>query len=296
LGKVQKTPQKQAASILGILKQIGLIRILIFLSFPLALLVIAFWETSHEPPIFDAQVHYNQESWHKVSPKAVLNTARELNVPWLLVGSTPNEGTWKLKNSANPRVIRMLIPQHTKEDRDTWFQDERILNYIKQEIAKGGYAGIGEFFLFDGQVNTPVVRGMVELATNHKLVLHARSDPNAIKQLFGMSPNVRILWAHAGMFVGPEKVGEMLNRYPNLWVELSHRVDIAPNGILDPKWREIMLRFPNRFLLGSGTYRNEYWYQFRYTHTRYREWLKELPPEPREMIAYRNGLNLFGMY
>lgn len=296
MGKGRKASQKQSAGVLGTLKQLGLFRILVFLSFPLALLVIAFWETSHEPPIFDAQVHYNQESWHKVSPKAILNTARELNVPWLLVGSTPNEGTWKLKDGSNPRIIRMFVPQHTVEDRDTWFDDERILSYMEQEISRGVYAGIGEFFLFDGQVQTPIVRRMVELATNHKLVLHARSDPKAIEQLFEMGPGTRILWAHAGMFVSAEKVGEMLNRYPNLWVEISHRVDIAPNGKLDPKWREVMLRFPNRFLLGSGTYRIEYWYQFRYIHARYREWLMELPPEPRERIAYRNGLSLFGMY
>lgn len=296
MGKGQKAPGQRPSNKSRSLRTNKLFRLLVFLSFPLALLVIAFWETTHEPPIFDAQVHYNRESWHKVSPEAVINTARELNVPWLLVGSTPNEGTWKLDDTGNPRIIRMLIPQHTPEDRDTWFEDERMLNYIEQEIARGIYAGIGEFFLFDGQVQTPVVRGMVELATNHKLVLHARSDPNAIKQLFEMGPNVRILWAHAGMFIGPKKVGELLNEYPNLWVEISHRVDIAPNEVLDPAWREVMLRFPNRFLLGSGTYRNEYWYQFRYTHTKYREWLKELPPEPREMIAYRNGLNLFRLY
>lgn len=296
MGKEQKTRGSKSASILDVLKHIGLLRILIFLSFPIALLVIAFWETSHEPPIFDAQVHYNRESWQKVSPEAVINTARELNVPWLLVGSTPNEGTWKLEDTGNPRIIRMFIPQHTPEDRDTWFNDERIMKYMDQEIGKGGYAGIGEFFLFDGQVNTPVVRHMVELATNRRLVLHARSDPAAIRQLFEMGPRLRILWAHAGMFTKPETVGEMLNRYPNLWVEISHRIDIAPGGELDPAWRAVMLRFPNRFLLGSGTYRYEYWYQFRYTHTHYREWLLQLPPEPREMIAYRNGLRLFRLY
>lgn len=290
MGKRQKT------TVFHILKRIGVVRTLVFLSFPIALLVIAFWETSHEPPIFDAQVHYNKESWHKVSPEAVINTAREFNVRWLLVGSTPNEGTWKLESTGNPRIIRMLVPQHTREDRDSWFKDERMINYMEQEIARGGYAGIGEFFLFDGQVDTPVVHRMVELANNNKLVLHARSDPIAIEQLFEMAPNIRIIWAHAGMFTAPEKVGELLNRYPRLWVELSHRIDIAPQGKLDPRWREVMLRFPNRFLLGSGTYTNEYWYQFRYTHTQYREWLKELPPESREMIAYRNGLSLFGLY
>jgi len=296
LTKGQKTRGNRPASVLGVLRQIGFFRTLVFLSFPAALLIIAFWETSHEPPIFDAQVHYNRESWQKISPEAVINTARELNIPWLLVGSTPNEGTWKLEDTGNPRLIRMFIPQHTPEDRETWFSDEKIMNYMDQEVGRGVYAGIGEFFLFDGQVDTPVVRHMVTLASNRQLVLHARSDPAAIKQLFELGPRLRILWAHAGMFTKPETVGEMLNQYPNLWVEISHRVDVAPGGELDPDWRTLMLRFPNRFLLGSGTYRNEYWYQFRYNHTQYREWLMTLPQETREMIAYRNGLSLFSLY
>ncbi|MDH3562640.1 MAG: hypothetical protein OEN49_04495, partial [Gammaproteobacteria bacterium] len=36
-------------------------RSIVFISLPLALLVVAFWETEQEPPIFDAQVHYNIE-------------------------------------------------------------------------------------------------------------------------------------------------------------------------------------------------------------------------------------------
>jgi len=293
LGKKQqpKDRPKNRNSILAI----GFGRILVFLSLPAALLVVAFWEVSHEPPIFDAQVHYNENSWHKVSSKAVINTARELNVPWLLVSSTPNAGTWKLEDSENPRIIPMLVPGHSREDQDSWFMDQQIQKYMEEEIARGVYAGIGEFHLFDGQVNTAVVRRMVELATINNLVLHARSDPNAIKQLFIMGPKLRILWAHAGMFTQPETVGKLLDQHVNLWVEISHRGDVAPNGRLDPKWREIILRHPNRFLLGSGTYREEYWYQFRYIHTRYREWLKELPPEPMAMVAYLNGMSLFGL-
>ncbi|MDH3514650.1 MAG: hypothetical protein OEM83_07265, partial [Gammaproteobacteria bacterium] len=56
---------------------------------------------------------------------------------------------------------------------------------------------------------------------------------------------------------------------------------------------EIMLRHPDRFLLGSGTYTSQYWYQFRYYHDRYRGWLKDLPYGVAERIAFRNGLELF---
>lgn len=270
-------------------------RTIVFLSLPLAILAVALWKPEHEPPIFDAQVHYNQESWERVSVKAILNTANEVNVRWLLVGSLPNEGTWRLYGGDPERVIPMLVPYRTREQRETWFADPNMQRYMEDEIRERNYRGIGEFFLFDGQVDTPVVRRMVELAQQHRLVLHARSDANAIRQLFALGSELRIIWAHGGMFTPPGTIGELLGRYSRLWVDISHRGDVAPNGTLDPEWREIMLRHPDRFLLGSGTYNAHYWYQFRYYFERYRDWLKTLPPDVAENIAFRNGLELFGL-
>ncbi len=270
-------------------------RAIVFISLPLALVSIALWKPTHEPPIFDAQVHYNQESWRSVSVEAILHTAKEMNVPWLLVSSLPNEGTWRLYQGDRDRVIPMMVPYRTRAERNTWFNDPKTLSYIESELDIIPYRGIGEFFLFDGQVDTPVVRGMIEIAQKRHLVLHARSDDNAIRQLFALGPGLRILWAHAGMFTPPGTVGEMLGRYPRLWVEISHRGDVAPNGKLSPEWREIMLLYPDRFLLGSGTYTTEYWYQFRYYFDKYRDWLKQLPPGPAERIAFRNGLELFDL-
>jgi len=271
-------------------------RVLVFLSVPLALALFALYDLHKQvylPPIFDAQVHYNGNSWNGVSEQAVMNTAKELNIPWLLVASTPNEGTWRLYGEDSVRVIPMLVPGFTSEDRNTWFNDPKIQDYIDRELDNHPYRGIGEFFLFDGQLDTPVVRHVVALAVERKLVLHARSDPNAIRQLFELGPSLRILWAHAGMHTSPEAIDSLLYRYPNLWLEISHRVDVAPKGKLDPAWRKLMLRYPDRFLLGSGTYNSQYWYQFREYHSRYRDWLKELPPTVAEQIAFRNGLRLF---
>ena len=270
-------------------------RALVFVSLPVGVIWLAMWKPSHEPPIFDAQVHYNEESWQRVSVKAVLNTAQEINVPWLLVGSTPNEGTWRLHRGDSQRVIPMFVPYRTQADRETWFENAASISFMEQALKSGDYRGIGEFRLFDGQVDTPVVRRMVELAAEHQLILHARTDPQAIRQLFALDPGLRILWAHAGMFTQPETISYLLDDFPNLWVEISQRGDIAPNGSLKEDWRKLMLRHHDRFLLGSGTYRSNYWYQFRYYMSRYRDWLKELPPEIAEGIAFRNGLDLFGL-
>lgn len=270
-------------------------RAIVFVSLPLVLLVIAFWETKHEPPIFDAMVLYNEEAWGRVPVKAIIGTARELNVPWMVVGSTPNEGTWRLAAADRTRIIPMFVPHRSRDERTIWYNEPEVLQLMETEIGRGVYRGIGEFWLSDGQINTPNVKRMVELAAKHNLVLHARSDPAALEQLFALNPKVRIMWAHAGIFAKPDKIGEMLDRFPLLWAELSHRADVAPHGKLNAEWRALLMRHPNRFLIGSGTYTSQYWYQFRYAHGNHRDWLKELPPEVAERIAYRNGLELFAL-
>jgi len=270
-------------------------RVIVFLSLPLLILSAYLWKPNTSPPIFDAQVHYNEDVWDRASVNAILNTAKAKNVPWMLVGSLPNEGTWRLYDEAPDRIVPMMIPYHDRYERDTWFKDQKNLAYIESEINSKPYRGIGEFFLFDDQVDTPVIRGMVEIALKRKLILHARTDQYAISQLFSLGPELRIIWAHGGMFTQPEAIGSMLARFPHLWVDISHRTDVAPGGKLSPAWSEVIQQYPGRFLLGSGTYSLEYWTQFRYYFDRYRAWLKELPPYMAEQVAFRNGIELFGL-
>lgn len=268
-------------------------RALVFVSLPAVLVAVALWNPERTPPIFDAQVHYNEEAWGVYSPTTILNTAKKLNIPWMAVSSTPNDGTFRLDGQGAVRIVPLFVPYRSAGDRDDWFQKAEIIPMLEAALASGRYRGIGEFHLYDGQVDTTVVRRLVELAAEHRLVLSAHSDSNAIRQLFALDPRIRILWAHAGMTTSPATVGEMLGRYPRLWAELSHRTDVAPRGNLTPEWRELLLRHSDRFLLGSGTYSNEYWQQFRYNFIRYRDWLEDLPPVVAERIAYQNGLDLF---
>jgi hypothetical protein len=269
-------------------------RTLAFLSLPLALLAIALWDDGEKQiPIFDVQLHYNQEAWPYVSPTAVINTLDELAVPHALVSSTPNEGTFKLLQQGSQRIIPMFSLYRKREDRETWFEDVDVLAHMERELRNWNYKGIGEFHLFGGQTETPVVRGLVKLATEYDMVLHAHSDPGAVESLFAMNPKVKILWAHAGMLTTPETVGRLLDRYPALWAELSHRLDVAPKGRLDPAWQALLLRHPDRFMIGTGTYSNEYWYQFRYILKQHRAWLNQLPPSVTEQIAYKNAARLF---
>ncbi len=147
--------------------------------------------------------------------------------------------------------------------------------------------------MFGADADGAVMRGVVQLARTHGLALHSHADADAIERQFKQDPQARILWAHAG-FDRPEKVREMLRKYPLLAVDLAYRSDHAPGGRLDPAWRAVMLELPDRFLLGTDTFTPERWYGVA-EHTRLaRQWLAELPPDAAERIAHGNGERLFG--
>ncbi len=249
----------------------------------------------HTPAIVDVQMHYNQESWQQFSPTAIIGTLEQLNVTSAVVSSTPDVGTSRLQAAGPLRVMPFLSLYRARDDRNRWFLDNSIPSYIENALAQKPYRGIGEFHFLDGQVDTPVVRKLLALAKQYDLVLMVHSDTQAIKQLYAMEPDLRIIWAHAGMNTTPFIIQNMLYQYPSLWAEVSHRTDIAPDNQLDARWRDLFLRYPERFMVGSGTYNNEYWYQYRYFIANIRKWLHQLPPDVASLIAYRNAMRLLAI-
>jgi hypothetical protein len=268
-------------------------RAIVFMSLPLALVAVAFSGPDRLPPIFDVQLHYNEDAWEGYSSHGIVRSLQRLNVRWAAVSSTPNEGTHRLFRLDARRVVPLLVPYRSRDDREHWIEDPATIEWLARELDQGSYRGIGELHLYEGRVDTPVLRRLVALAVRHDLVLSVHAQPNVIEQLFGLDRRMRVLWAHAGFRASPRTVGYMLEMYPNLWAELSHRVDIAPDGELVPEWRALFERFPHRFMIGSGTYTNEFWHRYGLTLEHNRAWLRQLPPALAERVAYRNALDLF---
>ena len=88
----------------------------------------------------------------------------------------------------------------------------------------------------------------------------------AVEAMLTTYPGVKILWAHAGMSASAQRVGALVDRYPMLWVELALRSDVAPGGVLDPGWRQLFLRHPDRFLVGTDTWVTPRWESVRDGH------------------------------
>ncbi len=245
-------------------------------------------------PIFDAHIHYNRSAWESLSPETVLFILNRAGVDRALVSSTPDDGTLLLHETAPGRIVPFLHPYRSDADVAAWTRDPSVLDYVEERLERGIYRGIGEFHLGPGDAASPVVVGIHRMAARQGLFLHAHTDDVAVEELLQLKPEVPILWAHAGMSASADTVGRLLERYQTLWVELSLRFDVAPGGTLDPAWRSLFLRFPDRFMVGTDTWVNAQWQRLPGIIGRFRVWLRQLPPDVAKQIASENAERLFG--
>ncbi|HSD51247.1 MAG TPA: amidohydrolase family protein [Candidatus Methylomirabilis sp.] len=246
-------------------------------------------------PIFDAHIHYSQPDWSVYPPETALAVLDRAGVRWAMVSSTPDDGTLRLYEKAPARIVPILRPYRTRNDMGSWANDPVILSYVEGRLQRGTYRGIGEFHLDAAETNTAVVRGFVQLGIRRSIFLHAHTDDAGVETLLRLDPKVRVLWAHAGMSAGPDTVGRLLDRYPTLTVELALRYDVAPGGRLDPAWRNLFLRHPDRFMVGTDTWVTSQWDRLPEIQTGIRAWLRQLPPEVEAKLAFKNAARLTKM-
>jgi hypothetical protein len=239
--------------------------------------------------IVDTHVHYSQNSWQEYTPGAVLLLLSDAGVRRAFFSSTPDDGTIRLYDMAPDRIVPVLRPYRQPGELSSWFQDPTVVPYLEQRLARPVYRGIGEFHLTGAEARAPVVRQVAELASRHGLFLHCHCDAEAIAILAGLAPGVTVLWAHAGMSAGPAEVGQLVDAWPNLVVELALRSDVAPGGQLDPAWRDLFVRHADRFMVGTDTWIPSRFAEYVDVQNRARTWLRQLPPDVANRVASENA-------
>jgi hypothetical protein len=191
--------------------------------------------------------------------------------------------------------VPFIRPYRVRADIQTWFGDPLSIELIESEFKRGYYRGIGEFHLYGKAAWNPIVKRIVDFAVANDLYLHAHSDEEALLILFEHNPKAKIIWAHTGFSTPPARVAELFGKFPMLWGELSYRGGITgPGRVLTGEWRDLFARYSDRFLLGSDTWINERWVSYDDTMNEYRSWLKQLPREQAQRIAFGNAQKLFG--
>jgi hypothetical protein len=257
-----------------------------------AILTVAANAQAAELPIFDAHVHYSHDAWDNLPPREAVAILRKAGLTRALVSSSGDEGTQRLVAEAPELVMPSLRPYRRRSEVTTWVRDVTVPVFLEERLARSRYAAIGEFHVYGADADLPVPRRLVALAKQHKLVLHAHSDADAIERLFRQDPAARILWAHSG-FDRPDLVREMLRKHRNLWCDLAFRSDQGAAGKVPAEWRAVFTEFPDRFMVGTDTFTPERWHYI-VDHANWsRAWLADLPAALAERIAWRNGEALF---
>jgi hypothetical protein len=262
-------------------------------------------------PLFDAHLHYNDEAQSPHPLPDVLARMQRNTVKAIIANSRPNDGTKALASSPQTReagvtVVPFVRLYRNRADYDNWFRDESIYQLVQSELARGTAAGpfrgLGEFHLYDStNANGPVAKKLMALADEKKLAVLAHVDDVAIDLLMANTPsrgrNVRLIWAHTGIGGPPvARVDQLLAKYPLLMAELSYRPGLTcEGGKLCPEWRELLLKYPTRFMIGSDTWINQRWLYYDDLMKGYRGWLGELPPDVARKVAWDNGAGLFGI-
>jgi hypothetical protein len=229
----------------------------------------------------------------------------------IIANSRPNTGTQTLAAARETReagitVVPFVRLYRNRDDYGNWFRDESIHVMVQSELARGTasgpYRGLGEFHLYDSaNANGPVARKLIALAEQEKLAVLAHVDDTAIDLLMAHAPSkgrsLRLIWAHTGIGGPPvARVQALLERYPLLMGELSYRPGLTcEGGMLCPEWRALILKHPDRFVVGSDTWVNQRWSAYDEIMGGYRRWLGELPPEVAQRIAWGNAAALFGL-
>jgi len=247
-------------------------------------------------PIFDAHIHYSQPDWSSYTADAILALLDKTGVRWAMVSSTPDDGTIRLYEKAPDRIVPVLRPYRTRAEMGTWTTDGSVLPYVQDRLKRGMYRGLGEFHLSAAQAHDPVVKEFAVLAARHGLFLYAHTDADGIETLLRLYPNARWLWAHAGLGEPFEAVASVTDRHPSLMIELSLRHhEVAPGGTLDPRWKALFLRHPDRFMVGTDTWVTSQWDRFEAIQTSIRGWLSQLPRDVAERLASRNARQFVGL-
>ena len=247
-----------------------------------------------EQPIFDAHLHYNLEDVQQYPVDKVLSILSKAKVAKAVVTSRPPQQVLLLHQRAPSIIVPILGVYRTPEDKQKWMHDSTLPNRVEQQLAKGPWRGVGELHIFAKDRDSLVFTRVVELAAAHALPLLMHSDPAVIDAIFKHSPNVKVVWAHAGAYPFPPLLRDYLDRYPNLYIDLSVRDQrIAPMGKLSAEWELLLMEYSERFLVGVDTYRMQRWGNYHKVVKWTRKWLRQLPSEVSAAIGHKNGQRIF---
>lgn len=251
---------------------------------------------AYEKPIFDAHLHYDNEHAKTFTPPQILEILQRNNIACALISSTPNEPTQALYAAAPQTIIPFMSIYETLREKGRWGDNPEVISRVQAALKTGAYRGMGEFHLFKQDKDSAVLKELVQIAQQNKLMLQVHGDAQVIEQIFKQAPNITILWAHLGTRPEPKFLHSMLQKYPNhLYIDTTVRDGeiVDKHGKLKSEWRAFFTQNASRLLVGVDTFSVNRWVTFDKVMTDIRHWLGQLPPDVADKMAYQNAAGLF---
>ena len=248
-------------------------------------------------PLFDAHVHYKEPAWGPYPVESITDMMDRNGVAMGLVSSTPDEGTIMLWEHAPNRVVPELRPYHGDAGSSNWTEFPDMGAYLEGRLQKYPHEGIGEFHIRSRAMwDEALFREVIRMAKSRDIYLHVHSGAEPIRWLYGLEPDVKIIWAHAGLGEPASEVHKLMSEYPALVADTSLRefAILGSGDTLDPSWKRIVMEFQDRLMIGSDTWVNSQWDNYDSIMSSNRQWLSKLPRDVAEKIAFRNAERLFG--
>jgi predicted TIM-barrel fold metal-dependent hydrolase len=245
-------------------------------------------------PLFDTHLHYSAADAREYSPQEIIDRLQRNGIRYAVVTGTPSSHTETLYRHAPERIVPLLGVYRSENDKISWVNDAALPAHVDAELERGDWRGIGELHIFARDRHSPVLRRIVELASQRQLPLLLHADPTVIDTVYDIAPEQQVIWAHAGTFPYPDLIADYLQRYPALSIDLSMRDErIAPNGQINDAWYELFVSYPDRFMVGVDSYSLSRWHDFDGAVTAIRNWLALLPDDVATRLAYVNAATLF---
>ncbi len=212
------------------------------------------------------------------------------------------------------------MPYLEPERKRDWFRDERVLPAARAALASGAFKGLGEMHLIVGfspslAQHDRVIDGMLELAAEFDVPASVHAEASSYRffqPLCRRHPGTRIYWAHAGGVLPPEEVASLLRACPNVWIDLSARDPMRYGkthpitddaGHLTPPWRQIVIEFQERVMVGTDPFFKESldswdepntgWDHIDAIATFHRRWIDELPGDIARKVRLENAVRFF---
>jgi len=269
-------------------------------------------------PFADIHMHWKWNQREVTTPAQAKAILQEQNIDLAVVTGTPPELALELRNVAPDIVIPIYGIYRVPGEWATWHRDEGLVARVREALESGDYQGIGEVHLIGGFISDwkkPIIRDLFELAAEYDVpvLLHTEfSRANYTLGLCQAHPNTRFLWAHAGAMLQPSEVERVLLGCPNVQAELSardpwrHRRNLISDaeGQLLPAWRELILKYADRFMVGSDPVwpverlnpwddPDTGWQELHRFVDFHRSWLATFPQDKADAIRWGNAVRFF---